>query len=450
MYPASFIYACSYGNHLDFLILHILITLSMKSLVHRIILLLSLWYMPGLAKAQAPDLSFGLANKHTYFVNYAASEQNWVNYYQLSYAHPLNKHFSLTGHLSFAQDAGEEPYIGLGMFGEPRHEANDIFSMTTLDLAVRWSLINLSRHQFSIFLGPSLKRQAIMSAVEKSTGRISSSQPLGYEPTTIHRLQERQERESYEVGTDSRWIGALYLAAEYVFYPLPQLGVGYTFRVRSQPWFFWEDASLGPVIRYRWADQTTSSQSGDRDEAFALHILPTRVGSAERTATQIRSSYRRQLDKHWSLGGNISYVQGSHFPVTHLDFETEYYQYHATLFSLTAGYQLFQTKRHRMQLQAGPAFNWSAQAMPEFFLNAVDIETETIYYDPEITEEDNKYIGDLLMVEVELKQRWGIDAGLQYTYQLNSSLGLSGIANYQHYADGESLFGVGVGIELLF
>ncbi len=51
------------------------------------------------AYAQSPDISVSSSNANSYLEGYTPLGQ----YFQLSYAHPLNRTISLTGHLSTAQ-----------------------------------------------------------------------------------------------------------------------------------------------------------------------------------------------------------------------------------------------------------------------------------------------------------------------------------------------------------
>ena len=402
-----------------------------------------------ISQSQVSDLSVSLANKYTYFVNYEANDGNWINYYQISYAHSLNKAFSLTAHLSFAQAAAEELYAGIGPFNGPIYETSGISSTTTFDLAMRWNVLNLRRHQLGLYAGPSVKRQAIMDSQFRYQGVQTSDLPSGYEPYTMHRLQFREDQSSYESGTESRWIGGLYLAAEYIFYPIERLGIGYTFRVRSQPQFFLEDASIGPVLRYRWAD-TPSEESEATGGTFQLQLLPTSVRSTGKVATQLRTQYLHTLTDRLSAGGSVAYVQGSDFPEDYVALGQDYYQYQGTALSLLAGYQLYQAGAHQLALRAGPAFRWGARAWSEGYFNSTDEETEAFIYDPTVKRGDRRFFDDLVQVEVVRSQGWGGNAQLAYSYQFTPQLAVGGVVDYQRYSDGEALAGAGVSVEVYF
>ena len=218
-----------------------------------------------------------------------------------------------------------------------------------------------------------------------------------YDPFTLHRLEPREGRDSYEVGTDSRWIGAAYLAGEYLFFPIEQLDIGYTFRVRAQPWFLFENVSIGPVIRYRWAD--TEANQAPTHGSLALQVLPTYVSSAERLVTQVRTQYHYALTQQWGLRGSIAYLQGSRFSDDYTPaLVNDYYQYHSTVLAITTAYQLLAHDKHHLSLVAGPAYYWGARSYAENFFNAVNDETNAFYYNPEAREGDREYYGNLLMV----------------------------------------------------
>ncbi len=396
------------------------------------------------------DIIFGLANKHANFSNYRLYDKsNWMNYFQVGYSHSLNKHFSVTGFLSFAQMAEDNTYL-IG--------ANTIASFTMLGTVLRWNALNLRHHALNLYLGPSLEYMSVMnSSYQKYFFFAEKDNPdVVVEVATLHDLKKFDDFPSLNIGTFGRPTVVLYAAAEYVFYPLRRLGIGATVRFPSHIFsrvidfkdVWYQEASFGPVLHYRFSPEGSDYTSNGKDQ-FGLHILPTYSRRADRLGWQFQTQYQRQLNSRWKAGANLTYLKGSNYPGSYPAYAQHYYQYHATIASVQGSYQLYQQKKHQLHLAAGPAFYWGAYATPQGFYNARNQEN-TLVYDPAVQKGDAQYVGNYLQVEVQKHQSWGAASSLKYDYQLTDNLYAGGILNYQWYGDGEQLLGLGLQATVAF
>ncbi|WKN44090.1 hypothetical protein [Tunicatimonas pelagia] len=402
----------------------------------------------------APELTFGLANKHTY-ASFEENETNLVNYFQLGYSHPLTKSLSLSSHLAFFQRHSEEEYLGdfaTNLFDEsgqlirqamtPLYSGNDIGQYLALDLALRWHLVNLPRHQLSLYAGPSLKRMAIMDSFLKRVFTTTQD----FEPLTLHQLGREDQSPTLNIGTSSQWAIQFYTALEYVFYPVPQLGIGYTLRIRSPFWFLDEDLSIGPVLRYRLAPN--QHEGTNYHQFLSLAVLPTYIYQVDGYGSQFRMQYGNNITERWGARASLTYLQGSQFPEQYAAYDNQYYQYHSTIVAMQASLKLLRQNRSQLGVQFGPAFRWGASAKPEGFYNAKI--GNVFQYLPNISEQSPEYIGDYVQVEVEKHQSWGISGSLTYDYQVAEYFTVGAELMGQQYLDQERLVGGGLQAAIWF
>ncbi len=275
-----------------------------------------------------------------------------------------------------------------------------------------------------------------------------------YEYVNLYRLPGWAAELGYDSGIGSYWMASPYLAVEYVFYPIQQVGIGYTMRVRSHLDYFFEDVSIGPVLRYRWADDRseqayTESSAGQ----IALQVIPTHLNQTDQLATQIRTQYQHTVANRWALAGAVAYTQGSHFPQQWSpESVSTFFQYQSTAVTIAAGYHLIDNYKHQLTALAGPTYRWSAYANASGLVNAIRSRDQVqLYYDLTLQPYDNySLMGDFTTVRVNRRRGWGGNAQLNYTYQVTSTVGLGGVVDYQQYARNESLVGAGLSVSLQF
>lgn len=396
------------------------------------------------AYAQSSDLSVSSSNAHSYLEGYTPLGQ----YFQLSYAHPLNRTLSVTGHLSTAQRS----HSNRGHLSNIAYLSNDMFSSVGLDVALRFHLINSPRHQFSLYVGGGMKRIASIDANSRM-GLLILNADDRYDKVDLYRLPSSNDEAGYESGVGSYWMLHPYLAAEYMLYPTERLGIGYTMRVRSHLDYFFEDVSIGPVVRYRWADDYSERQYvAPSSSQVALQVIPSSLGSTKQVVTQLRTQYQRTVVGRWAVAGAVTYTQGSYFPNQWTPSTVaDFYQNQSTAIMIATAYRLLADSRHQLTALLGPTYRWRAYATASNFVNAFDVRENRLYYDEALNPYDYPHLmGEFTTVRVDQQRGWGGNAQLNYTYQLASTVGVGGVIDYQQYTKHESLVGAGVAVSLHF